>query len=402
MNEQREKHIYTVSELTKYVRGILEDSFPSVWVEGEISNFVLHSSGHMYFSLKDAGAVLKSAMFARSNAKLKFKPKDGMKVICFGKISVYEARGDYQLIAEEIEPKGIGALQLQFQQLKERLQKEGLFDPAHKVPIPFLPTRIGIVTSPTGAAIRDILNIARRRFSNVEIIINPVKVQGESAKNEIAKAIHQFNELKNIDVMIVTRGGGSLEDLWPFNEEVVARAIYASDIPVISAVGHEIDFTISDFTADFRAPTPSAAAELVIPKKEDLVGLINTATARLNNALSGKLNRLAERLKAMSESYVLRQPLNMITQYEQAIDNLRKDIAIRIDHLIKMRGENYNLLISKLEAFNPLAILKRGYSVSTKLPEGVILKDAGSLKIGDTVETRLGKGKFRGKVEEIE
>ncbi|MDO8526033.1 MAG: exodeoxyribonuclease VII large subunit [Candidatus Omnitrophota bacterium] len=381
---------------------MLEDSFPAVWIEGEISNFVLHSSGHMYFSLRDAGAVLKCAMFARSNAKLKFKPKDGMKVICFGKISVYEARGDYQLIAEEIEPKGIGALQLQFQQLKERLQKEGLFEQSHKVAIPFLPTRIGIVTSPTGAAIRDILNIARRRFSNVEIIINPVKVQGESAKNEIAKAIQQFNELKNIDVMIVTRGGGSLEDLWPFNEEVVARAIYESRIPVISAVGHEIDYTISDFTADFRAPTPSAAAELVIPRKEELAGLINTATTRLNNALREKLNRLAERLKSVQESYILRQPLNIITQYGQKIDDFRKDMAIRIDHLLKIRSENHNLLKSKLEAFNPLAILKRGYSVTAKMPDGFILKETGALKIGDMVETKLGKGKFRSKVEEIE
>ena len=322
MNEQKEKRIYTVSEVTKYVRVILEDSFSSVWIEGEISNFILHSSGHMYFSLKDAGASLKCAMFARSNAKLKFKPKDGMKVICFGKISVYEARGDYQLVAEEIEPKGIGALQLQFQQLKEKLQKEGLFDQEHKIEIPFLPTRIGIVTSPTGAAIRDILNIARRRFSNVEIIINPAKVQGENAKDEIAKAIRQFNKLKNIDVMIVTRGGGSLEDLWPFNEEMVARAIYESEIPVISAVGHEIDFTISDFVADFRAPTPSAAAELVIPRKEELIGLISTATTRLNNALTSKVNRLTEHLKAVKDSYILRQPLNLIVQYEQTIDCL--------------------------------------------------------------------------------
>ena len=402
MNEQKEKHIYTVSELTKYARVILEDAFPAVWVEGEISNFVLHTSGHMYFSLRDAGAVLKCAMFARSNVKLKFRPKDGMKVICFGKMSVYEARGDYQLIAEEIEPKGIGALQLQFQQLKEKLQKEGLFDEKHNVAIPFLPTRIGIVTSPTGAAIRDILNIARRRFSNVEIIINPVKVQGDSAKDEVAKAIRQFNQLNNIDVMIVTRGGGSLEDLWPFNEEVVARAIYESAIPIISAVGHEIDYTISDFVADFRAPTPSAAAELVIPRKEELEGLINTSTTRLNNALSGKLNRLAERLKAVKKSYILRQPLNIITQYEQKIDDFRKDMRIRIDHLLKMRTENHNLLESKLEAFNPRAILKRGYSVTVRLPGRIILKDTGSLKRGDIVETELGKGKFRSRVEEVE
>ena len=310
-NEQKEKHVYSVSELTKFIRVIIEDSFPGVWVEGEISNFILHTSGHMYFSLKDATSVLKCAMFKRANEKLKFSLKNGMKVIVFGSISVYEARGDYQLIAEEIEPKGIGALQLQFQQLKEKLAKEGLFDEKYKVPIPFLPNRIGVVTSPTGAAIRDILNIARRRFQNVEIIINPVKVQGAEAKDEIASAIRLFNELKNIDVMIVGRGGGSLEDLWPFNEEVVARAIFESEIPVISAVGHEIDFTISDFVADFRASTPSAAAELVIPRKEDLLNLINTATTRLNNAMSGTIDTLKESLRRLQGAYVLRQPLNL-------------------------------------------------------------------------------------------
>jgi len=401
-NEQKEKHIYTVSELTKYARVILEDSFPGIWVEGEISNFILHSSGHMYFSMRDASATLKCAMFKRANEKLKFKPKDGMKVICFGSISVYEARGEYQLIAEEIEPKGIGALQLQFQQLKEKLQKEGLFDPSHKIPIPYLPTRIGIVTSPTGAAIRDILNIARRRFSNVEIIINPVRVQGEGSKDEIAAAVRQFNKLKNIDVMIVTRGGGSLEDLWGFNEEVVARAIYDSEIPVISAVGHEIDYTIADFVADFRAPTPSAAAELVIPKKEDLVRIIETAVTRLRNALEGKIGVLAERLATLKESYVLRQPLNIVTQYEQKIDDLRKDIAIRIDHLVKMREQGWRLVSAKLEGLSPLAILNRGYSITVKLPEGVIVKEAGSLGKGDFVETRLGKGKFTSRVERIE
>lgn len=401
MNNEKEKHIYTVSELTKYIRVILEDSFPSIWVEGEISNFILHSSGHMYFTLKDAGSTLKCAMFKRANEKLKFKPQNGMKVICFGSVSVYEARGDYQLIAEEIEPKGVGALQLQFQQLKEKLFKEGLFDERHKVPIPHLPTRIGIVTSPTGAAIRDILNIVRRRFSNIEIIINPVKVQGEGAKAEIASAIRQFNGLRNIDVMIVTRGGGSLEDLWPFNEEIVARAIYDSDIPVISAVGHEIDYTISDFVADFRAPTPSAAAELVIPRKEDLVNLINTATARLKNALIGKLDVLAGKLATLKESYILRQPLNIVTQYEQKIDDLTKDLAVSIDHLIKMRQENFRFLTGKLESLSPLAILNRGYSITAKLPEMAIVKDISEVKKNDIVETKLGKGKFRSRVEEV-
>lgn len=400
-NDEKEKHIYSVSEITKYMRVILEDSFPGIWVEGEISNYTFHSSGHIYFSLRDAASTLKCAFFKRSNEKLKFKLKDGMKVICFGSISVYEARGDYQLIVEEVEPKGVGALQLQFEQLKEKLRKEGLFDEAHKVPIPYLPTRIGIVTSPTGAAIRDILNIARRRFANVEIIINPVKVQGDTAKDEIAEAVRMFNRLKNIDVMIVTRGGGSLEDLWPFNEEIVARAIYDSDIPVISAVGHEIDYTISDFTADFRAPTPSAAAELVIPRKDDLVNAITTYVTRLKNALTGKINFLKERLTNLKDSYVLRQPLNLVVQYEQRIDDLRKDLAIHIDYLIKMRGENFNLLSSKLETLNPLAILNRGYSITTKSPEGIIIKDVKILKKDDEVETRVGKGKFRSRVEEI-
>ncbi|MCM8760539.1 MAG: exodeoxyribonuclease VII large subunit [Candidatus Omnitrophica bacterium] len=402
VNNQKEKHIYTVSELTKYIRVILEDSFPALWVEGEISNYTLHSSGHMYFSLKDANSVIPCAMFKRANEKLKFKLKDGLKVIAFGKVSVYEPRGSYQLIVEEMEPKGIGALQLQFQQLKEKLQKEGLFEQSHKVAIPHLPTRIGVVTSPTGAAIQDILNIARRRFSNVEIILYPVKVQGEGAAGEIATAIRDFNRLKNIDVMIVGRGGGSLEDLWAFNEEVVARAIYDSAIPVISAVGHEIDYTIADFVADMRAPTPSAAAELVIPKKEDLQNAIAANVDRLKNALFSKLDILSHRLEALKDSYIFRQPLNMVMQYEQMIDDLRKDMAIRIEHLLKIRSENFNLLAQKLDVLSPLAILSRGYSITVKLPGRSILKDVRSIGAGDRVETRLGKGRFVSRVEEIE
>jgi exodeoxyribonuclease VII large subunit len=401
MNGTNEKHIYTVSELTKYIRGIIEESFPGIWVEGEISNFVHHSSGHMYFTLRDAGATLKCAFFKYSNLKLKFEPKDGMKVICHGSISVYEARGDYQLIVEGLEPKGIGALQLQFQQLKEKLEKEGLFDPKYKVPLPFLPTRIGVVTSPTGAVIQDIINITRRRFANIEIIINPVKVQGADAKDEIAAAIKQFNELKNIDVMIVGRGGGSLEDLWPFNEEVVARAIFASKIPVISAVGHETDYTISDFVADLRAPTPSAAAELVIPRKEDLINLIGAALERLNNAMLDALGALEGRLDNLKESYILRQPLNYVIQMQQRIDDLRKDMSVSIEHVVDMSGEKLSRITGKLEALSPVSILGRGYSITKKLPEGFIVKEAISLKPGDCIETRLGQGKFKSRVEEI-
>jgi len=400
-NEQKEKHIYTVSEITKYIRVILEDSFPGVWIEGEISNFILHTSGHMYFSLKDANSVLKCAMFKRANMGLKFRPKDGMKVLCFGKLSVYEARGDYQLIAEEIEPKGVGALQLAFQQLKEKLQKEGLFDEAHKIQIPHLPTAIGIVTSPTGAAIRDILNIARRRFSNVEIIINPVKVQGTDAKNEIAAAVREFNKMNNVDVIIVARGGGSLEDLWPFNEEVVVRAVYDSELPVISAVGHEIDFTICDFVADLRAPTPSAAAELVLPRKDDLISQINTALLRLKNSLSGIVDTLSGRLASLRGSYALRQPMNMITQHVQEVDDLKKAMALGVDHIVKMRGESFGRVTGKLEALNPLSILNRGYSVTTKLPSREIVKNSAALAKGDIIETKFGQGIVKSKIEEV-
>lgn len=402
INEQDQKHVYTVSELTKYIRMIVEESFPGIWVEGEISNFILHSSGHMYFSLRDSGSTLKCAFFKHANQKLKFKPKNGMKVIALGSVSVYEARGDYQLIVEGLEPKGIGALQLQFQQLKEALQKEGLFDEKHKMPLPFLPTRIGVVTSPTGAAIQDILNIARRRFANIEIIINPVKVQGADAKDEITAAIQQFNELKNIDVMIVGRGGGSLEDLWPFNEEVVARAIFASKIPVISAVGHEIDYTISDFVSDFRAPTPSAAAELVIPRKEDLTNLISTALDRLNNAIFDVLGLFKEKFDNLKESYMLRRPLNYMVQRQQRIDDLKKDMSVSISHISDMAFEKFSHITSKLESLSPISILNRGYSITAKLPEGFIVKEAASLKSGDYVETRLGHGKFKSRVEEIE
>ncbi|MDD5174754.1 MAG: exodeoxyribonuclease VII large subunit, partial [Candidatus Omnitrophica bacterium] len=246
-----------------------------------------------------------------------------------------------------------------------------------------------------------ILNIARRRFANIEIIINPVKVQGAGAKDEIAAAIKQFNELKNIDVMIVGRGGGSLEDLWPFNEEAVARAIFESRIPVISAVGHEVDYTISDFVADLRAPTPSAAAELVIPKKEELANLINTALERLNNAISGNLNLLSKRLNNLKESYILRQPLNYVIQMQQRIDDLRKDMSVSIGHMVDMSGEKFSRITSKLEALSPVSILNRGYSITKKLPEGSVVREALSLKPGDYIETRLGHGKFKSRVEEI-
>ncbi|MBU1854015.1 MAG: exodeoxyribonuclease VII large subunit [Candidatus Omnitrophica bacterium] len=376
---QEGRYIYKVSELTSSIKIILEDSFPNIWVEGEISNFKSPSSGHFYFTLKDSKSELKSVFFKSSNEKTKFEIKDGMQVICLGRISIYDKQGVYQLYVQKVEPKGIGMLQLAFEQLKEKLFKEGLFDESRKRPIPMLPDRIGIITSSTGAAIRDILHVLKRRFANVEIIINPVKVQGEGAKEEIRDAIQDFNKLNNVDVIIVGRGGGSLEDLWAFNEEIVARAIYNSKLPVISAVGHEIDWTISDFVADLRAPTPSSAAELVIAKKSEL---------------SEALDNIEKRLKSF--------PLEVIEKHEQHLDDLEDDLILRFKHYIELKEGRFNLLFEKIEMLNPLSILSRGYSVSFRLPKKKIIKNTTSLKKGDLVETRLSRGNFRSRVESIE
>jgi len=369
-------YIYKVSELTSSIKLVLEDSFTNVWVEGEISNFKSPMSGHFYWTLKDDKSELKSVFFKGDNEKIKFEIKDGMHVICFGRISVYEKQGAYQLYVKKVEPKGVGALQLAFEQLKEKLFKEGLFDDACKKPIPKLPERIGIVTSSTGAAIRDILHVLKNRFANVEIVINPVRVQGEGAKEEIAGAIEDFNRLNNVDVIIVGRGGGSIEDLWAFNEEMVARAIYNSRVPIISAVGHEIDWTISDFVADLRAPTPSVAAELVIAKKSDLIEA---------------LDNIEKRLKSF--------PLDVLNEYEQRLDDIEEGLILRFKHYVELKEGGFKLVFEKLEMLSPLGVLKRGYSITFRHPGGRVVKDAGEVKKGDMVETRVFKGHFRSKVE---
>jgi len=397
----QEKHIYTVSELTREARMLFESAFSSVWVEGEISNFIAHSSGHMYFSLKDESAFLNCAMFRAENQLLKFTPKDGMQVLCLGRVSIYDKQGKYQLYAHAMEPKGLGALQLAFQQLKEKLEKEGLFDRSRKRPLPFLPRRIGIVTSPTGAAIRDMLNISARRFQNIEIIINPVRVQGQSAAAEIANAVNEFNKYAKVDAIVVTRGGGSLEDLWPFNEEIVARAIYNSKIPVISAVGHEVDFTIADFVADVRAPTPSAAAELVIPEKEKLVSLVEAAYRRLTNSFLHKINISKQQLNQLRDSYVLREPMNFVLQMRQRIDDFNHELLVRMDHVVKLNKEAFKTLAGKLGALSPLAVLSRGYSITFRDSTQKVIKNAGSLKRGDRMRSRLHKGEVVSIVEDI-
>ena len=397
-----EKHIYTVSELTRHIHVVLEDTFHHVWVEGEISNFTHHTSGHMYFSLKDQQSVLSCVLFKNANQNLRFKVEGGLKVVCFGRISVYDKRGQYQLYVDKIEPKGLGALQLAFEQLKERLRKEGLFDEAHKRPIPYLPYKIGIITSPTGAAIKDILKVTRQRFQNVDLIINPVRVQGKGAESQIAQAIDDFNEFRYVDVIIVGRGGGSLEDLWAFNEEVVARAIYNSKIPIISAVGHEVDWTIADFVADLRAPTPSAAAEKVIPKKEDLIERIEDASKGLKDALLGTVDAHETRLRQLKDSYVFKQPLNMILQYQQRIDELIKGTRLRMVHIVEKSEGAFRNMLGKLNSLSPFGVLERGYSITTKLPKGGVIKDVRSIKRYDRIKTRLRRGMFVSRVERVE
>lgn len=396
---KQERKIYSVSEITRDIRLALEGSFSKVWIEGEVSNFTRHSSGHCYFSLKDAESVLACVLFKNSAYKIKFRIEDGMSLICLGRISVYNKRGQYQLYVEEIEPKGVGSLQLAFTQLKEKLAREGLFDQSRKKPIPILPERIGIVTSPTGAAVRDILHILKRRFPNMHIILYPVKVQGEGAAEEIKEAIESFNKLKNVDVIIAGRGGGSLEDLWAFNEEIVARAIYQSEIPVISAVGHEIDYTIADFAADLRAPTPSAAAELVVHKKEEFIQEIDSLAQRLKAALSSRVEMLRRHLDGIMQRYAFKQPGFLIEQYQQRIDEYARALSQNLLHFVKIKKEKVATATGRLKALSPTAILSRGYSITYTHPEGMIIKDAARVKKGARIKTRLAKGEIVSEVE---
>jgi exodeoxyribonuclease VII large subunit len=385
-----ERHLLTVSQLTDLIKTSLEESFYDIWMEGEISNLRIPTSGHIYLTLKDKASQIRAIIFKSSARNIKFELKDGIHIICHGRITVYDPRGEYQIVIDTVEPQGIGALQLAFEQLKEKLLKEGLFDAKRKRPIPLLPRKIGIITSPTGAAIRDMLNIINRRFANVHIIINPVPVQGEGAGAEIARAIEEMNEFEDIDVLIVGRGGGSLEDLWAFNEEVVARAIYTSRIPVISAVGHEIDFTISDFVADLRAPTPSAAAELVVKNKQDIIDNLCHIFLRLKNGtkaiFDSKMAFLREQIRA------IKVPAARVNEYIQRIDDLSIRLSGGIGRYLDGLKKQAEAAAGKLNALSPLATLSRGYSIAMKLPEMQIIKDAKEVQKGDEINIRLHKG----------
>lgn len=394
------RQIYTVSQLNRQSRLALESKLSAVWVEGEISNFKHHSSGHMYLTLKDASAQVSAAFFSQNQRGLKFQLKDGLKVLAFCRVSIYEARGQYQLYIERVEPQGVGALQLAFQQLKERLAKEGLFGEERKRPIPRFPKTVGVITSPTGAAIHDILNVVNRRFCGTHIVIYPVKVQGEGAAEEVAAAIEAMNRQAEAEVLIVGRGGGSLEDLWAFNEEPVARAVFSSRIPVISAVGHETDWTICDMVADLRAPTPSAAAELVVSSRVELEKGLRDRKERLDASILGMFERSQEKLSGLASSAAFRQPRYLLEQFTGRVDELSRRLEGRVADCIRVKSQFFQGVTGRLSALNPLAILERGYSVSFN-EKGESLKEASRLSVGDTLRTRLHKGSLISKITAI-
>ncbi len=396
--EHIEKNIYSVSALTKLIKGELESQFASVWVEGEISNLVTPRSGHTYLTLKDEKSQIRAVIFRYAGRRLKFTLENGQKVLVRGKISVYEPRGEYQVIFEYAEPRGAGALQVAFEQLKQRLQAEGVFEQTHKKSLPVLPKKIGVVTSSTGAAIRDILHVVNRRFANVHILIVPVRVQGAEAAGEIAKAIEQCNQLSDIDVLIVGRGGGSLEDLWAFNEESVARSIFNSRIPVISAVGHEIDFSISDFVADVRAPTPSAAAELVVQNKEDLIQRVNTLTTRLHNAIRQRVGYLKETIRQYGIR--LQDPRKRLGEWQQRVDERAQHLAAVFKHLLEKKRYQLEANSGKLNSLSPLALLGRGYAICRSAATLEMIKTTEQAAIGEDVLVRLSDGELQCEVKD--
>ena len=398
-NHKKDKRVYAVSEITQDIKLILENTFGEVWVEGEVSNFKAYPSGHFYFTLKDERALLATVMFKNANKDIKFKIEDGLKVICFGRIDVYAPRGQYQLIVEKIEPKGIGAQQLAFEQLKNKLFKEGLFDQKHKKGLPLIPFCVGVVTSSAGAALRDILQILKKGAHCVDVIIRPVRVQGEHAGREIAEAVHDFNQFKRVDIIIICRGGGSTEDLWSFNEEIVARAIYNSQIPTISAVGHQVNVTISDLVADVFVETPSAAAKVIVDKKNTLLAKLDGYRYELSSAISESLHHLRNTLVALKG--MLKSPLDRLSEKQQLLDELSSGLNSHIQHALDMAVEKFNSLLNRLEALSPLAVLSRGYSLSSLMPAGKLIKDASELKHKDLVKTILAKGSFLSLVQEV-
>ena len=441
-----QRDVFTVSRLVRESRAVLEGSFPLLWLEGEISNYSRPASGHMYFSLKDEAAQVRCAMFRTRNLQLRFTPANGMQVLVRVRITLYEPRGEFQVVVEQMEEAGLGVLQRAFEALKSRLGREGLFDPAHKRALPTTPQQLGVITSATGAAIRDIISVLKRRYPALPVLIYPVPVQGEGAGREIAAAIQLANERNECDVLIIGRGGGSLEDLWAFNEEIVARAIYHSKIPIISAVGHEIDFTIADFVADLRAPTPSAAAELVTPDMGELQQQIIRQKQRLLTTMRIRLQQAQQQFNWLNKRLQRQHPGQKLQQQSQRIDELEQRLVMnmgvqlrhqqhrlqqlttRLHHhspsyrLLQLQNQREQLQLRlhramqlnltqkrqqlaatsrALNNISPLATLERGYAIVRQLPERAVVRDATMLQPGDKIETLLSKGLLRCTVDKI-
>lgn len=393
-----EYNAITVSKLNAYIKERFEEDefLNNVLVKGEISNFKHHYTGHMYFTLKDENSLIKCVMFKGYTDKLNFIPKDGMKVIILGTVSVFERDGVYQIYAKGMKQEGIGDLHAKYEELKAKLEKEGLFSKAHKKKIPFMPKCIGVLTSNTGAVIRDIINVSTRRNPNVYIKLLPVPVQGTGASQKIVKAIQTMNEQKLADVIIIARGGGSLEDLWPFNEEIVARAIYESKLPIISAVGHETDFTIADFVSDLRAPTPSAAAELAVPSIEDIEQKLLTYKNRYKNSLLKKLELINLRYQKCMASKVFKDPMQRINEQYMILDKIAKNLEYKIQSKLKDERTKMIKKVAKLDALSPLKTLMRGYTVTEH--KGKVINSSKTLKAGDEIELTFSDGKNNAKI----
>lgn len=390
--------VYSVNELNRAIKDQIEGEFPLIWIQGEISNFKPHSSGHFYFSLKDNKAQVSAVMFKGFNRHVKFKPTDGMEVLVRGKVTVYEPRGSYQIMCEVMEPVGVGALQIAFEQLKAKLSQEGLFDTTKKRKIPELAQRVAIVTSPTGAAVRDMINVLSRRMKNLEVTIFPCSVQGNLAPKEIVAAIEMANKIGNFDVMIIGRGGGSIEDLWSFNEEIVVRAIAASKIPTVSAVGHEVDFTIADFVADLRAPTPSAAAELISRNATDIMDVISMQYRALRIHMNKKLQM--DKQKLMHVQRQLIDPKRKLQDLMLKLDDLLGRVQSAVKKNISFKRQVFVRWASVLDSLSPLKVLDRGYAI-VKNENDNIIKDAAKLKKGDEIKIQLFKGEVTADVKSI-
>ena len=393
--------VYSVSQLNSYVKGVLDrdENLAHIFVTGEISNYRPHYSGHLYMTVKDESASVKAVMFAGNAAKLRFRPENGMKILAFGTVSLFPRDGSYQLYINDMQPDGVGALNIAFEQLKKKLEAEGLFKSEHKKPLPGFPQRVGVVTSATGAAVQDIFNVLKRRYPVAEVVLRPCQVQGDGAAEDIAKAIYEFNALKGADVLIVGRGGGSIEDLWAFNEEVVARAVFASQIPVISAVGHETDYTICDFVSDLRAPTPSAAAECAVPDSYELKSNLIALQQRIFSLTKNKIDLERGRLNTIEKSGALKDPVSKINDNRKELLYLSEKLYGSVNNQLDSNKLKLSALAGKLDALSPLKVISRGYALVEKDEKPVTSVKA--LAVGENILIKLSDGIVKADVIEI-